>query len=82
MRYSVIIPVYNRPDEVDELLQSLTDQSFKDFEVIVVEDGSTIPCLEVTEKYKAVLDLKYYQKRIPVRGKPVTMGQNEVRVSI
>ena len=43
MRYSVIIPVYNRPDEVDELLQSLTDQSFKDFEVIVVEDGSTIP---------------------------------------
>ena len=62
MRYSVIIPVYNRPDEVDELLQSLTDQSFKDFEVIVVEDGSTIPCLEVTEKYKAVLDLKYYQK--------------------
>ena len=62
MRYSVIIPVYNRPDEVDELLQSLTDQSFKDFEVIVVEDGSTTPCLEVTEKYKAVLDLKYYQK--------------------
>ena len=44
MRYSVIIPVYNRPDEVDELLQSLTQQSFKDFEVIVVEDGSSIPC--------------------------------------
>ena len=41
MRYSVIIPVYNRPDEVDELLQSLTQQSFKDFEVIVVEDGSS-----------------------------------------
>ena len=32
MRYSVIIPVYNRPDEVDELLQSLTEQSFKDFD--------------------------------------------------
>ena len=43
MRYSVIIPVYNRPDEVDELLQSLTRQSFKDFEVIVVEDGSSNP---------------------------------------
>lgn len=43
MRYSVIIPVYNRPDEVDELLQSLTQQSFKDFEVIVVEDGSSYP---------------------------------------
>ena len=42
MRYSVIIPVYNRPDEVDELLQSLTEQSFKDFEVVIVEDGSSI----------------------------------------
>ena len=52
MRYSVIIPVYNRPDEVDELLQSLTQQSFKDFEVIVVEDGSSIPCKPVTEKYQ------------------------------
>ena len=62
MRYSVIIPVYNRPDEVDELLQSLVKQHFKDFEVIVVEDGSSVPCLAVTEKYKAVLDLKYYQK--------------------
>ena len=41
MRYSVIIPVYNRPDEVDELLQSLTEQSFKDFEVVIVEDGSS-----------------------------------------
>lgn len=45
MRYSVIIPVYNRPDEVDELLQSLTMQHFKDFEVVVVEDGSSIPCM-------------------------------------
>ena len=44
MRYSVIIPVYNRPDEVDELLQSLTAQHFKDFEVVVVEDGSSVPC--------------------------------------
>ena len=40
MRYSIIIPVYNRPDEVDELLNSLTQQTVRDFEVIVVEDGS------------------------------------------
>ena len=58
MRYSVIIPVYNRPDEVDELLQSLVKQHFKDFEVIVVEDGSSVPCLAVTEKYKAVLEFR------------------------
>ena len=44
MKYSVIIPVFNRPDEVDELLQSLTTQTQRDFEVVVVEDGSTIPC--------------------------------------
>lgn len=62
MKYSVIIPVYNRPDEVDELLESLTVQTFKDFEVVVVEDGSSIPCREVTEKYDKVLNLHYYNK--------------------
>ena len=51
---SIIIPVYNRPDEVDELLESLTRQTVKDFEVVVVEDGSTVPCKEVVEKYQAV----------------------------
>ncbi|MFR8836521.1 glycosyltransferase [Bacteroides sp. CG01] len=79
MRYSVIIPVYNRPDEVDELLQSLADQSFKDFEVIVVEDGSTIPCLEVAEKYKAVLDLKYYQKTNSGPGQTRNYGAERSR---
>lgn len=62
MRYSVIIPVYNRPDEVNELLESLTTQSFKDFEVVVVEDGSSIPCKEVVEKYQGELDIHYYNK--------------------
>lgn len=62
MRYSVIIPVYNRPDEVDELLQSLTDQHFKDFEVIIVEDGSSVPCKEVADKYSSPLDIHYYAK--------------------
>lgn len=62
MKYSVIIPVYNRPDEVDELLQSLTTQTVKDFEVLVVEDGSAIPCKEVTDKYADLLDLHYYTK--------------------
>ena len=50
MRYSFIIPVYNRPDEVDELLDSLTRQSVKDFEVIVVEDGSAVTCSDVCAK--------------------------------
>lgn len=62
MRYSVIIPVYNRPDEVDELLQSLTQQSFKDFEVLVVEDGSSVPCKDVAESYRERLEVRYFAK--------------------
>ena len=46
MKYSIVVPVYNRPDEVDELLQSLVGQTEKDFEVVIVEDGSAIPHLQ------------------------------------
>ena len=62
MNYSIIVPVYNRPDEVDELLQSLCQQTVKDFEVIIVEDGSKIPCKDVCDKYAGILDLHYYYK--------------------
>ncbi len=62
MKYSFIIPVYNRPDEVDELLESLTKQTIRDFEVIVVEDGSTIPCQAVVQRYASNLRLKYCTK--------------------
>ena len=62
MKYSLIIPVYNRPDEVDELLESLTHQSLSDFEVLVVEDGSAVPCKEVVERYADKLDVKYFVK--------------------
>ena len=60
MRFSVVVPVYNRPDEVDELLQSLETQSTKDFEVIIIEDGSTLPCKEVVENYQEILDIHYF----------------------
>ena len=62
MKYSVIVPVYNRPDEVDELLESLCSQTFNDFEVIIVEDGSQKPCKDVCDKYASILDLHYYLK--------------------
>lgn len=62
MKYSIIIPVYNRPDEADELLESLSKQTFKDFEVIIVEDGSQRPCKAVVDKYVDVLDVHYYAK--------------------
>ena len=62
MKYSIIVPVYNRPDEVDELLQSLCEQSLKDFEVIIVEDGSQKDCKEVVGRYTDRLDVKYFMK--------------------
>ena len=62
MRYSVIIPVYNRPVEVDELLKSLTEVSYKSFEVLVVEDGSTNSCKQVIDKYENSLSIRYFEK--------------------
>ena len=58
-KFSIIIPVFNRPDEIDELLQSLVLQTDKDFEVIVVEDGSKIICKNIVEKYDVNLNLSY-----------------------
>lgn len=61
-RFSVIVPVYNRIDEVKDLLQSLSEQTCKDFEVILVEDGSTDPCEKEAKAYSGCLDVKYYYK--------------------
>lgn len=60
--FSVVIPVYNRPQELDELLASLSAQTFKSFEVIVVEDGSTIKADLVCAKYEGQLSLRYFFK--------------------
>ena len=60
MRFSVVVPVFNRPDEVDELLQSLVAQSTTDFDVIIIEDGSTLHCKEVVERYQKALDIQYF----------------------
>ena len=62
MKYSIIVPVFNRLDEVDELLSSLLNQTFTDFEVLIVEDGSQKPCDEVCNKYADRLDLHYFMK--------------------
>ena len=62
MNFSIIVPVFNRPDEVDELLESLCSQTFKDFEVVIVEDGSQKTCKDVCDKYADILDLHYYYK--------------------
>ena len=62
-KYSVIVPVYNRIDEVQDLLDSLANQTYKDFEVIIVEDGSTEPCKAVVDDAaRQGLDVNYYYK--------------------
>ncbi len=59
-KYSIVVPVYNRPEELDELLESLTRQFYRDFEVIIVEDGSQIPASDMVDKYADKLDVRYF----------------------
>ena len=60
--FSIIVPVYNRPQEVDELLGSLCTQTVTDFEVIIVEDGSSVPCKAVCQRYANRLPIRYFAK--------------------
>lgn len=63
MYFSIIIPVYNRPDEINELLESLLQSTYKsNYEVVIVEDGSTISCEAVVQKYADKLTISYYFK--------------------
>lgn len=63
LNYSFIIPVYNRPEEIDELLASLCMQDFKAFEVVIVEDGSSVPCAHVIAAYEDRLNISYLTKK-------------------
>jgi len=66
--FSVIIPVYNRPEEVNELLDSLVNQTYMDFEVIIIEDGSTISSEAVVNTYGQKLDIIYKKKENTGQG--------------
>ncbi|MDR1594660.1 MAG: glycosyltransferase [Prevotellaceae bacterium] len=81
MDFSVIVPVYNRPDEVDELLNSLERQTCKDFEVIIVEDGSTLPCDSVVAKYTSSLNIRYFFKENSGPGPSRNFGADKSRGS-
>jgi glycosyltransferase involved in cell wall biosynthesis len=62
MFFSIIIPLYNRPQEIDELLKTLTHQTYTQFEVLVIEDGSTNDAKAIVQKYEQLLDVKYFFK--------------------
>ena len=76
--FSIVIPVYNRPQEIDELLESLTKQDFSDdFEVLIIEDGSTQKSDLIVEKYKNQLDLKYFFKENSGAGASRNFGMQK-----
>jgi glycosyltransferase involved in cell wall biosynthesis len=80
MLFSLIIPVYNRPDEVDELLESLSKTTYDQiFEIVLVEDGSTLRCQEVASKYGDKLDISYYYKENSGPGDSRNYGMNKAR---
>ncbi len=61
MKFSVIIPVFNRPDEINDLIQSIVDQKYKDLEIIVIEDGSSISSNNVINSFKNKINLQYHE---------------------
>ena len=78
LNFSIIIPVYNRPQEIDELLESLTKQDFSDdFEVLIIEDGSTDKSETIVEKYNNQLDLKYFFKENSGAGASRNLGMQK-----
>ena len=80
MYFSLIIPVFNRPDEIEELLKSLKDSSFEQaFEVVIVEDGSTLPCLHIVEKYSEDLQISYSSKVNSGPGDSRNFGMREAK---
>lgn len=77
--FSVIVPVYNRIDEVDDLLKSLSAQTCKDFEVVIVEDGSTLPCKDIVDKYASAVDIQYFHKSNEGRSIARNYGMEHAR---
>ena len=62
LKFSVIVPVFNRPKEVYELLESLANQTDKDVEIVIIEDGSTIKCQNEVKLFESKLQIKYFYK--------------------
>ena len=62
MNYSIVVPVYNRPNEIKELLDSLASQRYKDFETIIIDDGSSLRSECMVDAFKGKIDVVYYYK--------------------
>lgn len=79
MFFSVVIPVYNRPAEISELLASLVGQSYREFEVILVEDGSTTKSDKVVSGFESSLPIHYYFQENQGQGFARNFGMTKAR---
>ena len=80
MFFSLIIPVYNRPDEVDELLESVSLSDYSaGFEVVIIEDGSTITCKNIVDNYQNKLNISYYFKENSGPGDSRNFGMHKAK---
>jgi glycosyltransferase involved in cell wall biosynthesis len=77
MLISIIVPVYNRADEIDSFLASFLKQDKADFEVIIVDDGSTDDLKEVIQKYSQVLKITYYFQQNQGPGAARNLGMSK-----
>ena len=68
MFFSIIIPLYNRPQEIKELLETLVLQTYKQFEVLVIEDGSKDDAADIVKSFAGKLDVKYFVKQNEGQG--------------
>ena len=74
MFFSIIVPIYNRPDEAFELLESLSEQTYTDFELVLIEDGSSKPCAEEAEKFRTKININYIVKENTGRSDTRNVG--------
>ncbi|WP_037320020.1 glycosyltransferase family 2 protein [Salegentibacter sp. Hel_I_6] len=80
LNYSFVIPVYNRPEEVRELLESMLQLQFsRDFEIVIVEDGSSISSQEIVEKFQEKLNISYYFKKNTGPGDSRNFGMQKAK---
>lgn len=80
MLFSIIIPVYNRPEEMEELLQSLQQLDYSDpFEIVVIEDGSSLKSDEIVNKYSKQLTISYYFKENSGPGDSRNYGMQKAK---
>ena len=76
---SIIIAIFNRKDELFELLNSLIAQTDKDFEVIIVDDGSFVDLLPTVETFKEMLNIQYFKKANSGPGLSRNYGANRAK---